>query len=858
MRQIVNALFSGFLIILSSARAAEISERTVTKSDSLISADTVASPADSTVATKGKTHQDDTTKTSSSKKDEGLTDTVHYEAENIDYDAEAKTLLLTKNARVDYQNLTLFADTIHYLMEKNIFTASGKPQLVEGGDTTVGDYMVYNIKTRRGRVNYASTHMTDAYFNGNKIIKSEKNELYVDAGDYTTCAHADTPHYCFYGRQIKVVPNDKIISKPVVFNIGEAPVLILPYFIFPMERNRRSGFLTPRWGGHPTGGGYMENLGYYFAFNDYMDLTLSTRIKEFSEFIARVESSYKMRYRLNGSVSSRYVINSDYQNKRREWSLNYTHNQNITPDGKTKLTGNGNLLSTSKFYSQFSEENEELREQYLTANLSLSHSFDVINGRTNVSLSRRHNLQTDEIKDDLPKLTFNLPNRPLIPQNEDADKDSLKWFNKIYWNYASTGLMKHASYASDTAEETFYPGMSQKVTLSSPQTIFKWITVNPSLDGQISSFLGYRDTQVVRYDTLYDTVSYVIPTETEDTDYGDFELISQDTLRRTLQDSVRITKHKKRVEAVHNEYPDKVGHVTTWSGGVSLGTNLYGIFPIRLFNFAGIRHTFKPSVSYRFRPEHKLDREFFLKDISYDRGHKQSQTVSLSIGNLFEGKTVKEKKESEKPVENKFTLFNLSGNTSYDFEADSRKWSDLNTSASTGFRNVRISGSARFWMYDEHNELSAPLMSSLNLTLNIGTINARGSFWGGDLLVLDSLHDKDNIKYANAGKNNWSVSFTPGYSFSLTRSSPSEIFTPKKNYNLSSSASLNITRDWSLRWSSTYNFQSDQWVQNSINLACDLECWDMRFQWRPEKLNPGYYFIINIKKIPEIKWEQRR
>ena len=84
------------------------------------------------------------------------------------------------------------------------------------------------------------------------------------------------------------------------------------------------------------------------------------------------------------------------------------------------------------------------------------------------------------------------------------------------------------------------------------------------------------------------------------------------------------------------------------------------------------------------------------------------------------------------------------------------------------------------------------------------------------------------------------------------------MFTPDKKYGLSGSAGINITHNWSLQWNSTYNFQANQWVQNSINMACDLECWDMRFQWRPEKLNPGYYFIIHIKKIPEIKWEQRR
>ena len=78
-----------------------------------------------------------------------------------------------------------------------------------------------------------------------------------------------------------------------------------------------------------------------------------------------------------------------------------------------------------------------------------------------------------------------------------------------------------------------------------------------------------------------------------------------------------------------------------------------------------------------------------------------------------------------------------------------------------------------------------------------------------------------------------------------------------KNYNLNASASCGFTRNWKISWSGNYNFVTDQMVQNSINLSCDLECWEMKFQWRPEKLNPGYYFIINVKKIPDLKWEQK-
>jgi hypothetical protein len=195
--------------------------------------------------------------------------------------------------------------------------------------------------------------------------------------------------------------------------------------------------------------------------------------------------------------------------------------------------------------------------------------------------------------------------------------------------------------------------------------------------------------------------------------------------------------------------------------------------------------------------------------------------------------------------------------TSYDFEADSLNWRDLNASASTSIRTLNVSMSSAFWLYNENAELSPPILRNYSLNLSMGSLGARGKLWGGDFLELDSLFPDDPIEYRNAGAQDWNFSFTPAYSFQMSRMTQTDVFKPRKNYNLSASAAINFTKDWSINWGGNYNFVENQMVQNSFSIHADLECWEMRFEWRPERLNPGYYFLINIKKIPEIKWEER-
>ena len=80
----------------------------------------------------------------------------------------------------------------------------------------------------------------------------------------------------------------------------------------------------------------------------------------------------------------------------------------------------------------------------------------------NLSWNRSHDLRTDLISEDLPVLTFNVPNRPLIPHETDLKTDSLKWFHNIYWSYdapkeayLATGFLERAREIASVAIHFF-------------------------------------------------------------------------------------------------------------------------------------------------------------------------------------------------------------------------------------------------------------------------------------------------------------------------------------------------------------------------------------------------------------------
>jgi lipopolysaccharide assembly outer membrane protein LptD (OstA) len=826
-----------------------------------------SSVADSTV---NDTTQDSVTTVSTKVKK----DTVAYEADTIEYDIGNKIIFMHGNGIVRYHNMVLYADTIHFLFAQDMLCATGHPQLIDGNDTVVGDNMVYNLRTKRGKVKYGTAHSTDSKYNGNQIAITEDKSIYIENGAYSSCAKVDSAHYCFYGRHIKVIPNDKAISRPIILNVGDAPILAMPYFITPLDRGRQSGWLTPRWGGNFNRGGRLDNIGYYWALNDYSDLIMAGRVMEFQSYEARAKTNYKLRYFFDGHIDARYAIDNfaDILRQRRE--MNYSHRQDILPDKSMQLVGNGRMVTDKNYYKDLSIDTTELLNQQQTnANLSLTKNFRKINANTSINWSRNQNFVTNTVTQELPSMAFTLSSRPLIPYKKEygkaarADEENEKWYNKIRYSYSARGKQQLIQTDKDGANEAtkHHAGISHSIPISASFKLFKWFTLTPSFSINQSFFDAYIDTNKTEKQvtlSLFDTVSVgEVPDTINPVDidtivdpYTNDSIAIYKSGDTTVIDSVYDTTY-----IADRGYDPTKAHSYWWETGASLSTRLYGLFPIKLFNFTGMRHTLTPSVGYRFIPKKDVEVNYpGIGIASAGRRLKRGQVISMNIGNLFEGRVKKRGKPGKEESKDKtFTMFTLNIGTSYDFEADLRKWSNITLSATIPNKLIDFTFGSAFTPYDETNNLIVPEPLNYSISLRPKLGGARGSFWGGDFLILEGIQPDDYmVGYGNLKNPGWSLSINPHYNFSRSRLSVSDDFTTKRDYRLNANASIKFSSIWSASWGSSYDFTNNRFMNHSVNFRCDLECWDLTFNWNPSGIDGGsFYFIVNIKKHPEIKWE---
>lgn len=75
---------------------------------------------------------------------------------------------------------------------------------------------------------------------------------------------------------------------------------------------------------------------------------------------------------------------------------------------------------------------------------------------------------------------------------------------------------------------------------------------------------------------------------------------------------------------------------------------------------------------------------------------------------------------------------------------------------------------------------------------------------------------------------------------------------------LNVTTSLSPTQNWHMGYSIYYDLRRREVRSQSITLNRDLHCWELHFDKRISGGNSEYAFRINVKALPDVKWERQR
>ena len=291
------------------------------------------------------------------KKDTIVTDTLqpkeaiagmitHIAKDYTIQNAKNKTVTLYNEAHVTYTDIDLKAGIIvvdylnKTLFAKGIKDSTGylqRPVFKQGSEESEQDSLIYNFETKKAIIYGIKTKQDPGIIVlGKKAKRLNDSTIFIRKIRFTT-SDKEHPDYYINVNKAKFVPNKKIVAGVSNLVIADVPTpLFLPFAYFPMGQSRSSGFIIPSWSSSNTRGLFLQNGGYYFAINDYVDLELLGDVYSNGGWSLRTNSAYYVRYKFSGNVNLSFekIIEStrgfDDFSEASNFNLRWSHRQ----DGK--------------------------------------------------------------------------------------------------------------------------------------------------------------------------------------------------------------------------------------------------------------------------------------------------------------------------------------------------------------------------------------------------------------------------------------------------------------------------------------------------------------------------------------------
>jgi LPS-assembly protein len=238
---------------------------------------------------------------------------VTIDAETITYDQAANVITAKGAVKITRGEMTLTADTVRMNRTTEVADAEGAVVLTDSQGTVTADAMSLNIVDELGQMDNGSVVLNKNHYQltGNHFEKFPGQSYRIDQGRFTTClckGEGGPPSWSVRGERVTLDAEGYGRVERGRFEVKGVPIFYLPYGLFPVRRDRQSGFLFPRFG-YSNRRGFQYEQPFYWAINKSMDATLALDV----ESAARIGALGEYRYALSPNTAGE--INGSYFNE---------------------------------------------------------------------------------------------------------------------------------------------------------------------------------------------------------------------------------------------------------------------------------------------------------------------------------------------------------------------------------------------------------------------------------------------------------------------------------------------------------------------------------------------------------------
>lgn len=259
-------------------------------------------------------------------------------AERAYYNPQGESLF-EGDVIIAQQGRQIRADKVSLDATQTYANAQGQVQLAQSGLFAQSDAVDYNLKTQTGDLtqSYYISEEQQAHGYAEKIRRTDRNTVVLEQASFSTCAPSNNPAWHIEAKNIELDQDTgRGITRDAKLYIKDVPILAVPYFNFPIDDRRTTGFLTPSFG-YTNEGGIQLSTPYYLNLAPNYDLTTTPRYLNDRGLMLENEFRYLTNRFGEGRVWGGYLAeDKNYDNQDRK-SLHLQHQWQATPQWQTAL-----------------------------------------------------------------------------------------------------------------------------------------------------------------------------------------------------------------------------------------------------------------------------------------------------------------------------------------------------------------------------------------------------------------------------------------------------------------------------------------------------------------------------------------
>ncbi len=850
---------------------------------------------------------DSVTQDSSQGKKPLLLDKIKYKAKDyVRLSQKENKIYLYNEAEIYYQDTELKAGIIIMDYVKNevyagrIKDSTGTytqlPYFKQGTNVVIPDSIRFNFDTQKALIWNSRTEQqagagslgSDAMKVLAEITKKENDSVYfLESARLTTSKDTVDPDYYIKINKAKFVPGKKIIAGFSNMYLVDVPTPIaLPFAYFPLTTGRTGGLIFPTFTQDPNRGFAVQNGGYYFPINDYVDFSILGDFFTNGSYGFRTQTIYTKRYRYRGNINFRYENQITSQKGFSDFSrstlynIQISHSQDPKASPNSRFSAQVNLGSSQYFTNSFNQINvQNTQNNNLSSSISYSKTFPEYPS-VNVSLTATHNQNissnaapdADNITLTLPTLQASMERIFPFAKREGIKKGIIQNINFQY-NLRAENRIR-------TNDEDFLTGrMFENAQIGARHTIP--LNTNFKVAKYFSVSVGGN------YEDVWTAQTFQRGLDPNDPDSN----------REVVLDTINGFDRYNR-----------------YGLSASVGTTLYGTF-----NFGEdkkiqtIRHVMRPSIGWGYTPSFEQFYDSYTdlnnEEVLFSRFEgtlngapslNKSNSISFSVQNTLEAK-VRDKDSTKLEPKKIKLLSNLNFSTAYNFEADSLKLAPIGFNGGTSIlnnkMNINFSGSLDPYTIDNNGRrintfnvsdggsLLRLTRASMNLSYSLNNETFKKKNKDGEEDNESELNDEYRARsggrtddlfgfglnddtFNRSSKKNQDDIENPIYGTVIPWDLRMQFTTSYNNSNrqnefgntsLMFSGNISPSPRWSVRVSSGYDFKNKGFAQTQLGFQRNLKSFDLRFNWVPFGRNERWDFFIGISSsiLQDLKWESR-